>query len=73
MLGVLWQRFLWLGWIGKTVTVIAALYGFGWILGNLGLDSAARSLGSTAIYIGSFLLTALVIRGLWRWGTARHR
>lgn len=69
----LWQRFLFLGWVGRTATVIVALYGTGWVLGSLGLDHMARQLGEAAILILSILLTALFIRFLWRSATAHHR
>ncbi|HEX6666770.1 MAG TPA: hypothetical protein VF081_09270 [Solirubrobacterales bacterium] len=73
MFTYLWSRFLWLGWIGKAVVVIAILFAAGWILGKLGLDSAARSLGGAGIFVLSLLLAGLFIRLLWQNGTARHR
>lgn len=69
----LWQRFLWLGWIGKGFAVSITLYGAGWVLGNLGMDGAARSLGEAALYLVAFPITALIIIGLWRHFTAHHR
>ena len=72
VLTYLWQRFLWLGWIGKAITVIVVLFGTGWALGNLGADSTARSLGAAGITVLSVLLAGLFIRLLWQRGTARH-
>jgi hypothetical protein len=69
----LWQRFLWLGWIGKLFAVAMALYGTGWVLGNLGLHGMGRELGTIALYIAAFPITALIIRWLWRDATAHHR
>lgn len=66
MLTVLWERFLLLGWTGRVIAVIAGLYGAGWVLGGLGLNAAARQLGSGAIFILSLLLTWLIIRWVWR-------
>lgn len=65
MIACLWQRFLLLGWIGKTVTIIVLLYGLGWIVGNLGADSLARQLGSAGAFVLAVLLTALFIRLIW--------
>jgi hypothetical protein len=66
VLAFLWQRFLFLGWIGKFVAVAALLYGLGWIFGTLGAHSAARQLGSGGLYVLAFPLTALAIRQIWR-------
>lgn len=68
-----WWRWLSFGWIGRVASIAIALYAFGWVLGNLGMNSAARSLGETALYIGAFPVTALIIRGIWRHSTAHHR
>lgn len=66
MLTYLWQRFLFLGWIGKFVAVAVLLYGLGWIFGTLGAHAAARQLGSAGLYVLAFPLAALAIRQLWR-------
>lgn len=73
MLRSMWQSFLLLGWIGKSVTVIGLLYSTGWLVGRTGWDSAARGFGSLALNLLGLLLTTLVIRGVWRAATARHR
>jgi hypothetical protein len=65
-LQLIWTRFLWLSWTGKGVAAFAVLYGSGWVLGAIGLDSAARSLGGLAITVASILVTGLVIRTVWR-------
>jgi len=65
VLTYLWTRFLFLGLFGKAVAVIVALYGTGWIIGNLGMDGAARQLGSAALFVLAALLTGLVIRWIW--------
>jgi predicted MFS family arabinose efflux permease len=66
MLGYLWTRFLWLGLAGKVVTVIAVLYGAGWLAGSVGFDRLAGQLGETALLLLALLLTAAAIRGAWR-------
>lgn len=66
MLGYLWTRFLWLGLVGKVVTVIAILYGAGWLAGSVGFDRLAVQLGGSALLLLAVLLTAAVIRGAWR-------
>ncbi len=68
-----WWRWLAFGWIGRVGWLAAALYAFGWTLGNLGFNEMARELGATALYIAAFPITALIIRGLWRHSTAHHR
>lgn len=73
MLTYLWQRFLWLGWIGKLFAVAIALYSTGWVVGTLGLNEMARELGVIALYIAAFPITAIIIRGIWRHATAHHR
>jgi hypothetical protein len=73
ILMAIWQRWLLLGWIGRISSLAAALYAFGWVLGNLGLNEMARELGAVALYIAAFPITALIIRGLWRHSTAHHR
>jgi hypothetical protein len=69
----LWQRFLWLGWIGKTVTVIVALYGIGWVVGSLGADSLSREFGSAGAAVIAVLATALIIRLIWQSKAGRPR
>jgi hypothetical protein len=69
----LWQRFLLLGWIGRVVAVIVALYATGWIVGQLGMRGMGRQLGSAALFVLSLLLTALIIRWVWRNYTAPPR
>jgi membrane protein DedA with SNARE-associated domain len=69
----LWQRFLFLGWIGRVVTVVVVLYAIGWAFGNFGFDGIARQLSEAAILILSVLLTALFIRLLWRDLPTRRR
>lgn len=66
MIAYLWQRFLWLGWIGKTVTVIFLLYGVAWVVGGLGAEGMAQQLGSAAAVVVAVLATALIIRLIWR-------
>ena len=73
MLISLWQRFLWLGWIGKLIAVAIVLYGIGWIFGTLGAHGIARQLGSAGIYVLGVLLAVLVIRLIWRDATSHHR
>jgi fucose permease len=62
----LWQRFLWLGWIGKAVTIIILLYGFGWIVGSLGAREMSHQLGYAGAVVLALLVTALICRALWR-------
>jgi hypothetical protein len=73
MLGFLWWRWWALGWIGKLFAVAIVLYGTGWVFGNLGLNEMARELGTVALYIAAFPITALIIRWIWRDATAHHR
>lgn len=73
MLIYLWQRFLMLGWIGKAVTVIVLLYGVGWVFGGLGMEATAREFGSAGAVVLAVLLTALVIRTIWRRHAGRPR
>lgn len=72
MLRVLWWRWLGFGWVGRIASVVVALYGVGWIAGNLGLDSMARQFGSAAVFVLALLLTGLFIRLLWRDSTSHH-
>lgn len=72
-LAYLWQRFLWLGWIGKGFAIAALLYGTGWLVGKIGLDELAVQFGQAGLYVVAFPLTALIIRGIWRHSTAHHR
>lgn len=69
----LWRQFLLLGWVGKAATVFVVLFWSGWILGSLGLHGPARELGSAAWFVLGLLLTALVIRAIWRNYTAPPR
>jgi hypothetical protein len=73
MLMAILQRWLLFGWLGRTVSLALALYVAAWLAGNLGAHALARQLGSAAIFIASLLLTALVIRGVWRSYTAPPR
>ena len=73
MLLSIWQRFLWLGWIGKTIVIIVVLSGISWIFGRLGGHDIARSFGSVALYILGALLALLFIRLIWRDATSHHR
>lgn len=66
VLAFIWERFLILSWMGRTIAVIVGLYSAGWILGGLGLDFTARQLGSVAVLVLSLLLTWLIIRWVWR-------
>ena len=68
-----WWRWLSFGWVGRLASLAITLYAAGWVLGNLGIHSAARSLGEAAIFIFGFLLTGLFIRLIWRDATAHHR
>jgi len=68
-----WQRFLWLGWIGKGFAIAALLYGTGWIVGMVGFAELALQFGEAGLYVVAFPLTALIIRGIWRHSTAHHR
>ena len=68
-----WWRWLAFGWIGRFGSLAAALYAFGWMVGSLGLNEMARELGTVALYIAAFPITALVIRWIWRDATAHHR
>lgn len=67
------QRWLLLGWLGRLTSVALALYAAAWLVGNLGMNAAARQLGSAAIFVLSLLLTALFIRWAWRSYTAPPR
>ena len=67
------QRWLLFGWIGRSASVALALYVAAWLAGNLGAHALARQLGSAAIFIASLVLTALVIRWVWRNYTAPPR
>jgi hypothetical protein len=69
----LWQRFLWLGWIGKLFAVAIAIYVVGWIVGALGMNDLARGFGRLALYVVAFPITAAIIRGIWRGATTHHR
>lgn len=71
MVGYVVTRFLWLGLVGKAVTVIAVLYGAGWLAGSLGFHDFARQLGSAALYVLGLLLTVAVIRWAWTSFTGR--
>jgi hypothetical protein len=73
VLRVVWWRWLSFGWFGRVASIAIALYAMGWVLGHLGLQSAARSLGETAIWIFGFLLTVGFIKLIWRDATAHHR
>lgn len=73
VLAYFWQRFLWLGWIGKGFAIAALLYGTGWLVGTAGLDELAVQFGQAGLYVVAFPLTALIIRGIWRHSTAHHR
>lgn len=68
-----WQRFLWLGWIGKAVTIILVLYGLGWAVGGLGWESASHEIGSAGAAALAVLATALIIRLIWQRHTGRPR
>lgn len=68
-----WQRFLWLGWIGKLIVIAALLYGVGWIFGMLGAHQIARQFGSTGLFVLAFPLAALFIRLIWHNTTSHHR
>ncbi len=65
MLGCIWTRFLILGPLGKTATVIAVLYGSGWVAGALGWHALARQFGTAALAVLAALLTMLVLRWAW--------
>jgi hypothetical protein len=67
------QRWLLFGWIGRLSWLAAALYAFGWVMGNLGAHAAARQLGSAAIFVASLVLAWLIIRWVWRSYTAPPR
>lgn len=67
------QRWLLFGWVGRLGSLIGALYGSGWVLGNLGWHAAARELGGMALFILGILLTALFLRLIWRDATSHHR
>lgn len=69
----IWQRFLFLGWIGQAVAVFLALYGTGWVVGKLGAHGLAERLGSAGLFVLALLLTALVIRWVWRTYTTPPR
>lgn len=66
LFGYFWQRFLMLTWVGKTVTIIVLLYGIGWLFGAVGMEAAAQEFGSAGAAVLAILLTALVIRLIWR-------
>lgn len=70
MLAYVWQRFLFLSWIGKGVAIGVLLYGLGWVFGNLGAHAAARQLASAGLFVLAFPLAAIVIRWVWRNYTA---
>jgi hypothetical protein len=65
MLVYLWQRFLFLGWIGKLIVVAVLLYAVGWVFGTLGAHHVARQLGSAGLFVLAFPLTWLFIRMVW--------
>jgi hypothetical protein len=67
------QRWLMLGWLGRLVAIAVALYGLGWVVGNAGMDGAARQLGGAAIFVASLIAAWLFIRLLWNSATAHHR
>jgi predicted MFS family arabinose efflux permease len=67
------QRWLLFGWIGKTASIVVALYGVAWVLGNLGMDRAAHQLAVAAIFVLSCLFAAMFIRLVWRDATSHHR
>lgn len=70
---MVWWRWLSFGWFGRLASIAITLYAMGWLLGNLGMNSAARSLGEAAIFVFAILLTAAFIRLIWRDATAHHR
>jgi hypothetical protein len=67
------ERWLLFGWIGRLASLAASLYGLGWIAGNLGAASLAHQLLSAALLVGSVLITALIIREIWRSHTSPPR
>lgn len=69
----LWWRWLSFGWIGRLASIAIGLYAFGWLLGNLGMNAAARQLAAWAILVFGVLVTWLIIRLSWRDATARHQ
>ena len=73
MLISLWQRFLWLGWIGKLIVIAALLYGVGWIFELLGAHQIARQFGSAGLFVLAFPLAALFIRLIWHDATSHHQ
>lgn len=73
MVSVLWRRFLMYGWIGRMASIVVVLYASGWVLGKLGMDTAARQLSSAALFVLALLLTWWVIRWVWRNYTAPPR
>lgn len=64
------EQFFLLGWIGKMVTIIALLYGSSWVAGGVGMTATADELGVAAGIVLSLLITALILRAVWR-GTGR--
>lgn len=73
VLAYLSQRFFSLGWIGKAMTIIVVLYAVGWVVGSLGADGMARQLGSAGAVVIAMLVTALIIRLIWRNHAGRPR
>lgn len=55
------------------LTVAAALYLLGWIVGSLGWHVLARQFGSAALFVLAVLLTALFTRLVWRSSTSPPR
>lgn len=53
---------LFLGWIGKAVTVILMSYAVGRLLSEPGMNAAGREVWSVGVFVLSVLLAALFIR-----------
>lgn len=66
VLSFLWWRWLAFGWVGRLLSLAAALFAAGWVLGNLGLSALAGQFGSAALLVASVLLTVLFVRQIWR-------
>lgn len=66
LLSYIWQRFLFLGWVGKGVAIFLILYVTAWALDNLGIDAAAHQFKEKALFILGALFIALFFRMIWR-------
>lgn len=59
--------------LGKGVAMGAAIWVTGWVVGSIGFQSLAGSLGSVALTVFAVVATALVMKLLWTRHTSSFR